>query len=148
MHDKRSLASCRGPIANWGFVLAGITDGITKSPESISVNMTGAMCVYSGLFMRFAWRVQPRNMLLFGCHFCNEIVQLNQLRRYMGASAVTVSETVSPCSLSADLGHHSFKLISDLTCCNLSLILPFNNDVGRLFSATYSSVVLLTQSSI
>ena len=82
-------------MANWGFVLAGITDGLTKSPESISVNMTGAMCVYSGLFMRFAWRVQPRNMLLLGCHFCNEVVQLNQLRRYMGASAVTVSETVS-----------------------------------------------------
>lgn len=86
---------CRGPVANWGFVLAGITDGLTKSPDSISLNMTGAMCVYSGLFMRFAWRVQPRNMLLFGCHFCNEVVQLNQLRRYMGAHGVTVSETVS-----------------------------------------------------
>ena len=53
------------------------------------------MCVYSALFMRFAYKVQPRNWLLFGCHFCNEIVQLNQLRRYMGASAMTVSQAVS-----------------------------------------------------
>ena len=54
-----------------------------------------AMCVYSALFMRFAYKVQPRNWLLFGCHFCNEIVQLNQLRRYMGATALTVSQAVS-----------------------------------------------------
>ena len=32
-------------------------------------------------FMRFAWLVQPRNLLLFSCHFCNEIVQLRLLGR-------------------------------------------------------------------
>lgn len=40
------------------------------------------MCVYSALFMRFAWAIQPRNYLLFACHLSNEAVQLNQLRRW------------------------------------------------------------------
>ena len=33
------------------------------------------LCVYSALFMRFAWAVQPRNYLLFACHASNECVQ-------------------------------------------------------------------------
>mmetsp|Transcript_29354 Transcript_29354/g.53866 ORF Transcript_29354/g.53866 Transcript_29354/m.53866 type:complete len:113 (+) Transcript_29354:151-489(+) len=70
-----------GPVANWGFVFAGIND-MRKSPEYISPNMTSAMCVYSALFMRFAWMVQPRNYILFGCHICNECVQLIQLSRW------------------------------------------------------------------
>lgn len=41
-----------------------------------------AMCVYSMLFMRFAWMIQPRNYLLLACHASNEAVQLNQMRRY------------------------------------------------------------------
>ena len=41
-----------------------------------------ALCVYSALFMRFAWMVQPRNHLLFACHFTNEACQLTQLGRY------------------------------------------------------------------
>ena len=40
------------------------------------------MCVYSLLFMRFAWMIQPRNYLLLACHASNEVVQLNQMRRY------------------------------------------------------------------
>ncbi len=32
------------------------------------------MC--SGLFMRFAWMVQPRNYLLLACHAANESVQV------------------------------------------------------------------------
>ncbi|XP_021800969.1 mitochondrial pyruvate carrier 1-like [Prunus avium] len=51
-----------GPVANWGFVAAGLAD-MNKPPEMISGNMTAAMCVYSALFMRFAWMVQPRNYL-------------------------------------------------------------------------------------
>lgn len=43
------------------------------------------MCVYSVLFMRFAWMIQPRNYLLLACHAANETVQLNQLRRWYGA---------------------------------------------------------------
>lgn len=53
--------------------------------QKISGNMTSAMCVYSALFMRFAWAIQPRNYLLFACHFCNEGVQLNLLRRWYEA---------------------------------------------------------------
>jgi len=40
------------------------------------------MCVYSLLFMRFAWEVRPRNYLLLTCHACNEAVQLWQLNRW------------------------------------------------------------------
>jgi hypothetical protein len=40
------------------------------------------MCVYSLLFMRFAWMVKPRNYLLLACHACNETVQLWQLNRW------------------------------------------------------------------
>ncbi|KEP63989.1 UNVERIFIED_CONTAM: brain protein 44 family protein [Hammondia hammondi] len=69
-----------GPIANWGFVVAGLSD-MQKSPEIISERMTSVLCIYSLLFMRFAYMVQPRNYLLFACHFCNEGVQLTQLFR-------------------------------------------------------------------
>jgi hypothetical protein len=40
------------------------------------------MCVYSCLFMRFAWMVQPRNYLLLACHASNETVQLYNLSRW------------------------------------------------------------------
>ena len=53
--------------------------------SNVSRNMTAAMCVYSLLFMRFAWAIQPRNYLLFACHACNEAVQLNQMRRWASA---------------------------------------------------------------
>ena len=67
-------------MANWGFVVAGLSD-MRKDPSIISLNMTGALCVYSALFMRFALVVQPRNMLLFACHVSNEAVQLTQIGR-------------------------------------------------------------------
>ncbi|XP_061362138.1 mitochondrial pyruvate carrier 1-like [Gastrolobium bilobum] len=70
-----------GPVANWGFVAAGLVD-MNKPPEMISGNLTGVMCVYSVLFMRFAWMVQPRNYLLLSCHASNEVVQLCQLSRW------------------------------------------------------------------
>lgn len=35
------------------------------------------------MFMRFAWRVQPQNMLLFACHVTNEAAQLVQLGRFV-----------------------------------------------------------------
>ncbi|KAI6675472.1 hypothetical protein NL676_003378 [Syzygium grande] len=73
-----------GPVANWGFVAAGLVD-MQKPPEMISGNMTAAMCIYSALFMRFAWMVQPRNYLLLACHVSNESVQLYQLSRWARA---------------------------------------------------------------
>ncbi|KAJ3135447.1 hypothetical protein HDU90_003849 [Geranomyces variabilis] len=41
------------------------------------------MTMYSLLFMRFAWMVQPRNYLLFACHFTNEGCQLMQGYRFI-----------------------------------------------------------------
>lgn len=69
-----------GPIANWGFVGAGILDA-NKPPEKISTNMTFVLMCYSCLFMRFALRVQPKNYLLFACHFCNANCQAYLLSR-------------------------------------------------------------------
>lgn len=45
--------------------------------------MTLALCVYSMLFMRFAIKVKPRNMLLFSCHFANECAQITQGFRFV-----------------------------------------------------------------
>lgn len=33
--------------------------------------------------MRFAWKVQPRNMLLFACHFTNASAQSIQAGRFL-----------------------------------------------------------------
>ncbi|XP_035223865.1 mitochondrial pyruvate carrier 1-like [Stegodyphus dumicola] len=66
-----------GPVANWGIPIAAISD-IKKDPSIISGKMTLALCIYSLLFMRFAWKVQPRNLLLFACHFTNEAAQITQ----------------------------------------------------------------------
>lgn len=70
-----------GPVANWGIVGATVIDVTTQGPEVISLPMTSSLCIYSALFMGFAWRVQPRNYLLLSCHAFNECVQLYQLRR-------------------------------------------------------------------
>eukprot|EP00389_Voromonas_pontica_P016346 GDKH01025546.1.p2 GENE.GDKH01025546.1~~GDKH01025546.1.p2 ORF type:complete len:120 (-),score=12.08 GDKH01025546.1:101-460(-) len=69
-----------GPVANWGFVVAGLAD-MQKSPEIISTRMTSVLAIYSCFFMRFAWMVTPRNYLLFACHFCNTSVQLTNIFR-------------------------------------------------------------------
>ncbi|KAL4640883.1 mitochondrial pyruvate carrier 1 isoform X2 [Arapaima gigas] len=66
-----------GPVANWGLPIAAISD-MKKSPEIISGRMTFALVCYSLLFMRFAYKVQPRNWLLFACHITNETAQLIQ----------------------------------------------------------------------
>lgn len=46
--------------------------------------MTVALIVYSALFMRFAIKVQPMNLLLFACHGTNEVAQCYQLQRIYG----------------------------------------------------------------
>ncbi|GAB1600434.1 mitochondrial pyruvate carrier 1-like [Argonauta hians] len=71
-----------GPIANWGIPLAAIAD-IKKDPDFISGKMTAALTIYSLLFMRFALKVQPRNLLLFSCHFSNVTAQLIQGARFV-----------------------------------------------------------------
>ncbi|XP_034938391.1 mitochondrial pyruvate carrier 1 [Chelonus insularis] len=71
-----------GPIANWGIPIAAIAD-IQRDPKFISGKMTFALCLYSAMFMRFALKVQPRNLLLFSCHFTNEGAQLVQGFRFI-----------------------------------------------------------------
>ncbi|CAB0033911.1 unnamed protein product [Trichogramma brassicae] len=71
-----------GPAANWLIPIAAIAD-IKRDPKYISGKMTFALCLYSLCFMRFAWKVQPRNLLLLGCHFTNEGAQLTQYYRFL-----------------------------------------------------------------
>ncbi|KAI0348085.1 UPF0041-domain-containing protein [Trametopsis cervina] len=70
-----------GPVANWGLPLAALAD-LKKDEEVISGAMTTALATYSLVFMRFAWRVQPRNYLLFACHATNSTAQTIQLARF------------------------------------------------------------------
>jgi len=58
------------------------TNAKTKPKKRKNKKITAAMCVYSCLFMRFAWEVKPRNFLLLACHACNETVQLYNLNRW------------------------------------------------------------------
>ncbi|KAF8198967.1 UPF0041-domain-containing protein [Pholiota molesta] len=71
-----------GPVANWGLPLAALAD-LKKDEEMISGTMTTALACYSFVFMRFAWRVQPRNYLLFACHFTNATAQSIQETRFI-----------------------------------------------------------------
>ncbi|OTF71233.1 MPC domain containing protein [Euroglyphus maynei] len=91
-------------VANWGIPIAALAD-IQKEPSIISPTMTCGKCrynidynstkfigfflhspaliIYSATFMRFAIRVQPRNMLLFACHITNFTAQTVQGVRYI-----------------------------------------------------------------
>jgi hypothetical protein len=71
-----------GPVANWGLPLAALAD-LRKDEEVISGTMTTALACYSMVFMRFAWRVQPRNYLLFACHATNATAQSIQDARFV-----------------------------------------------------------------
>ncbi|KAK2360045.1 mitochondrial pyruvate carrier [Trifolium repens] len=77
-----------GPTFNWSLPIAAAID-TQKPPEAISGNMTTVMCLYSGIFMRFAWVVKPRNIHLMVCHMTNETVQLYQLSRWIRAQRGT-----------------------------------------------------------
>ncbi|GKY92080.1 pyruvate transporter mpc1 [Mayamaea pseudoterrestris] len=70
-----------GALAGWGMSASAIWDAYSSGPEVISLTMTPVLIVYSSLFARWAWIVQPRNLLLCGCHLANIGAQLNQFRR-------------------------------------------------------------------
>ncbi|AFR92403.2 mitochondrial protein [Cryptococcus neoformans C23] len=72
-----------GPVANWGLPLAALADIANKDEETISGVMSPTLAAYSMIFMRFAWRVQPRNYLLFACHATNAAAQLTQEARFI-----------------------------------------------------------------
>ncbi|KAJ1969817.1 hypothetical protein IWQ62_000371 [Dispira parvispora] len=91
-----------GPVANWGLPLAAMAD-MKKDPEIISGKMTAALTIYSLVFMRFAWMVNPRNHLLFACHFANETCQLTQGMRfvkfhYLGGKEAKAAEALAETS--------------------------------------------------
>lgn len=90
-----------GPMANWGLVAAAVND-FNKPVDQVSPTMTGVLMVYSGLFMRFAWMVQPRNYLLLACHASNELCQSYQMSRIISAgkkSEPTLIPTEEPSAL-------------------------------------------------
>ncbi|GAV64304.1 UPF0041 domain-containing protein [Cephalotus follicularis] len=82
-----------GPALQWGVPVAAVLD-TQKPPEMISGNMTAVLCVYSALFMRFAYMVQPRNYLLLACHVSNETVQLYQLSRWVKSNGYVLTTGV------------------------------------------------------
>ncbi|KAI5959621.1 uncharacterized protein KGF55_005265 [Candida pseudojiufengensis] len=71
-----------GPVSNFGIPIAAVMD-LKKNPELISGPMTGSLILYSLVFMKYAVAVTPKNYLLFGCHFVNEIAQLTQGFRWV-----------------------------------------------------------------
>ncbi|ORX36753.1 UPF0041-domain-containing protein [Kockovaella imperatae] len=72
-----------GPLANWGLPIAALSDLVYRDEETISGVMSPTLAMYSMIFMRFAWRVQPRNYLLFACHTTNAIAQTIQEGRFI-----------------------------------------------------------------
>lgn len=71
-----------GPVSNFGIPVAAVMD-TQKDPEIISGQMTGALVIYSGTFMRYALAVSPKNYLLFACHAINFSAQCTQGYRYL-----------------------------------------------------------------
>ncbi|XP_036126029.1 mitochondrial pyruvate carrier 1-like protein [Molossus molossus] len=90
-----------GPMANWGLPMAAFRD-MKASPEIISGRMTTALIFYSLAFMRFSYRVQPRNLLLMACHATNVTAQSVQASRYLayhyggGAGETTAVAATQP----------------------------------------------------
>ncbi|GMM28404.1 pyruvate transporter [Martiniozyma asiatica (nom. inval.)] len=72
-----------GPVSNFGIPVAAMLDLRNKPAENISGPMTGALVIYSAVFMKYALAVSPKNYLLFGCHVINEVAQLGQGARYI-----------------------------------------------------------------
>lgn len=83
-----------GPVSNFGIPLAAIYD-LQKDPELISGPMTGALIMYSGVFMKYALAVQPKNFLLFGCHIVNESAQIAQAFRFLNYHYLSGNEPVA-----------------------------------------------------
>lgn len=80
-----------GPVSNFGIPIAAIYD-LKKDPTVISGPMTGALVLYSAVFMRYAMAVTPVNYLLFGCHLVNECAQLGQGYRFLHYNYLTDEE--------------------------------------------------------
>ncbi|XP_033226493.1 mitochondrial pyruvate carrier 1-like [Belonocnema kinseyi] len=82
MRDYLMSTHFWGPVFNWMIPISTISD-IQREPKYISGNMTLALSLYSLVFMRFAVKVNPRNLLLFSCHVVNFGAQLTQGYRFL-----------------------------------------------------------------
>lgn len=113
-----------GPAFNWGLPLAAFKD-MRASPEIISGRMTTALIFYSLAFMRFAYRVQPRNRLLMACHGTNVLAQSVQggrllIHRYGGglkAAADTDTDTKADTKTDTDTTECEREFICDPGIC-------------------------------
>ncbi|XP_020935718.1 mitochondrial pyruvate carrier 1-like protein [Sus scrofa] len=96
-----------GPVANWGLPLAAFKD-MRAPPDIISGRMTMALIFYSMAFMRFAYRVQPRNLLLMACHGTNVVAQSIQGSRYLmhyyGSGAMVATATATTAASTGSVG--------------------------------------------
>ena len=61
------------------------------------------------VFMRFAWRVQPRNYLLFACHATNATAQLVQEGRFINYWYFGGREKKHPVTSAADGAKETLK---------------------------------------
>ncbi|BEI85030.1 hypothetical protein CcaverHIS002_0504310 [Cutaneotrichosporon cavernicola] len=102
-----------GPVANWGLPLAAIADVINKDEEVISGVMSPTLAAYSGIFMRFAWQVQPRNYLLFACHMTNSAAQSVQCVRWFNYWYMGGRERKRPELVAADAAAAAAEKVQD-----------------------------------
>uniref|UniRef100_A0A8C1HY35 Mitochondrial pyruvate carrier n=2 Tax=Cyprinus carpio TaxID=7962 RepID=A0A8C1HY35_CYPCA len=85
---------------------------LVQQPDSVRSKVTAgvsalvfpALTCYSLLFMRFAYKVQPRNWLLFACHFTNEAAQLVQGSRLIKYKQDLISNAPSSVSGCVQVG--------------------------------------------
>lgn len=65
------------------------------------------------VFMRFAWRVQPRNYLLFACHATNATAQLVQEGRFVNYWYFGGRENKKPIASAVDKAEDKVKAAAD-----------------------------------
>ncbi|WVF71530.1 hypothetical protein IAT40_006338 [Kwoniella sp. CBS 6097] len=102
-----------GPVANWGLPIAALSDIVNRDEESISGVMSPTLAVYSMIFMRFAWRVQPRNYLLFACHATNATAQVVQEGRFLNYWYFGGREQKKPVAAAVDEAKDKLKDVAD-----------------------------------
>ncbi|WWD17384.1 hypothetical protein CI109_101825 [Kwoniella shandongensis] len=102
-----------GPVANWGLPLAALADIANKDEETISGVMSPTLAGYSLIFMRFAWRVQPRNYLLFACHLTNAAAQTVQEGRFINYWYMGGREKKHPIAAGVDDAKDKAKEVVD-----------------------------------
>lgn len=91
-----------GPVSNFGIPVAAILDLKNKPADKISGPMTGALILYSAVFMKYSVSITPKNYLLLGCHIVNEISQLGQGFRYINYNYLSNKGESTPSTTTAN----------------------------------------------